>query len=205
VASEAIRLALLLADSRATTGPAAHALAALTCLHGARIPGRISSQALVPLEDQDRTAWDGDLVLLGLRHLGASASGSEVSVFHLEAGIAANHVLAESVDKTDWTEITRLYDLLHARKPTPVVALSRAIARSRVLGARVGIEEILALDGRDRLDAYPFYWAALGDLALRGDERTKAAEWLTRGLACARTDAEREVFLRRIAECNVTS
>jgi RNA polymerase sigma factor (sigma-70 family) len=201
VASEAIRLAVLLADSRATTGPAAHALAALTCLHGARIPARMSPHALVPLEEQDRAAWDGDLVRLGMTHLSASASGSELTVFHLEAGIAAQHAAASSVETTDWPEITRLYDLLYAKKPTPVVALSRAIARSRVVGAQRGLEEMLRLDGRERLDAYPFYWAALGDLALRQGQRTKASEWLARGLACARTETERELFLRRIDEC----
>ena len=202
VASEAIRLAVLLAGSRATTGPAAHALAALTCLHGARIPARMSPQALVPLEEQDRAAWDGDLVRLGMTHLSASACGPELTVFHIEAGIAAQHAVASSVETTDWTEIARLYDLLYAKKPTPVVALSRAIARSRVLGARTGLEEVLRLDGRERLDAYPFYWAALGDLALRQGQRARAAEWLARGLACARTETERALFLRRIAECS---
>jgi len=205
VASEAIRLALLLADARATTGPAAHALAALTCLHGARIPARMSPHALVPLEEQDRSAWDGDLVRLGFTHLAASASGSDLTVFHLEAGIAAQHAAASSVETTDWSEISRLYDLLYAKKRTPVVALSRAIARSRVLGAGRGLEEILELDGRERLHAYPFYWAALGDLALRQGETTRASEWLTRGLACARTATERELFLRRIDECTRSS
>lgn len=201
VASEAIRLALLLADASATTGPAAHALAALTCLHGARIPARMSPHALVPLDRQERAAFDGELVRLGMQHLAASASGAELTVFHLEAGIAAQHAVASSVDATDWIEISRLYDLLHAKKPTPVVALSRAIARARVHGPRLGIEEILSLEGRALLDAYPFYWAALGDLALQQGEDEKARQWLARGLACARTDMEREVFLRRMGEC----
>ena len=204
VASEAIRLAVLLADARATTGPAAHALAALTCLHGARIPARMSPHALVPLEEQDRAAWDGDLIRRGFTHLAASASGTELTVFHVEAGIAAQHAAAASVETTDWAEISRLYDLLYAKKPTPVVALSRAIARSRILGARNGLEEILALEGRERLDAYPFYWAALGDLALRQGERAKASAWLMRGLACARTETERALFVRRIDECAVS-
>jgi predicted RNA polymerase sigma factor len=161
----------------------------------------MSPRALVPLGEQDRAAWDGALVRLGLAHLAASASGAELTVFHLEAGIAAHHAVASSVATTDWPAITRLYDLLYAKKPTPVVALGRAIARSRVLGARAGLDEIRRLEGRERLDAYPFYWAALGDLALRQGESTKASEWFARGLACARTEAERELFLRRIAEC----
>ncbi len=186
VAAEAIRLATLLAESRATTGPAVHALAALTCLHGARLPARFAGGVLVPLEGQDRSA---------------SATGGELTVFHLEAGIAAQHAAAASVDTTSWLEVSRLYDLLYARKATPVVALSRAIARSRVLGPRAGIAEVLALEGRERLAAYPFYWAALGDLALRAGDPTAARTWLARGLTTARTDGERDMFLRRLGDC----
>ncbi len=79
----------------------------------------------------------------------------------------------------------------------------RRDALSRVEGWKETniLRKFMLLDGRERLDAYPFYWAALGDLALRQGERTSAAEWLTRGLACARTETEREMFLRRIGEC----
>ena len=55
-------------------------------------------------------------------------------MFHLEAGIAAQHAVASSVETTDWPEIARLYDLLYAKKPTPVVALSRAIAQMVIDG-----------------------------------------------------------------------
>lgn len=200
VAAEAIRLAVLLAESRATTGPEVHALAALACLHGARIPARLAGGALVPLEEQDRSAWDARLVALGMQHLAASAMGEELTVFHVEAGIAAQHAAAASVETTNWPEIARLYDHLYTRKATPVVALSRAIARARVHGPRSGIAEVLALEGRERLDAYPFYWAALGDLAIRADDMQAARTWLTRGLTTARTEAERDMFLRRLRE-----
>jgi RNA polymerase sigma factor (sigma-70 family) len=201
VAAEAIRLALMLAESRTTAGPSAHALAALTCLHGARLQARFAAGVLVPLEEQDRAAWDAHLVAMGMQHLAASATGGELTVYHLEAGIAAQHVAAACVETTNWREITRLYDLLYARKATPVVALSRAIARARVHGPQSGIAEVLALEGRERLDAYPFYWAALGDLALRAGDVDAARNWLLRGLTTARTDAEREMFLRRLGDC----
>lgn len=205
VAAEAIRLAMLLAETRATTGPVAHALAALVCLHGARLPARISAGTLVPLEAQDRSAWHAPLVAAGMKHLAASAAGPELTVFHLEAGIAAQHAAAESVETTDWKEITGLYELLFARKPTPVVALGLAIARSRLVGPVAGIAEVLALEGRARLDAYPFYWAALGDMAIRAGDSASARTWLSRGLTTARTEGEREMFLRRIEVCGDAS
>jgi RNA polymerase sigma factor (sigma-70 family) len=205
VAAEAIRLATLLAESRATTGPAAHALAALTCLHGARLPARFAGGALVPLEEQDRATWDSRLVVLGMQHLAASATGTELTVFHLEAGIAAQHAVAASVETTNWPEIVRLYELLYASKATPVVALSRAIARARIVGPESGIAEVLALEERERLDAYPFYWAALGDLAIRAGDMPAARTWLSRGLSTARTTAERDMFLKRLSDCGGAS
>lgn len=201
VAAEAIRLATVLAESRATAGPAVHALAALTCLHGARLPARFAAGVLVSLEEQDRSAWDARLVALGMQHLAASATGSELTVLHLEAGIAAQHAAAASVETTNWQEVARLYDLLYSRKPTPVVALSRAIARARLLGPQSGMAEVLALEGRERLHAYPFYWAALGDLAIRSGDMTAARTWLSRGLTTARTEGEREMFMRRLGDC----
>ena len=94
------------------------ARAALTCLHGARLPARLSANTLRPLEEQDRSSWDASLLEHGMRHLAASANGSELTALHLEADIAAQHAVASSVETTDWEEITRLYDLAHARSAT---------------------------------------------------------------------------------------
>jgi RNA polymerase sigma-70 factor (ECF subfamily) len=199
VAADAIRIANLLAESRATATPAAHALAALTCLHGARLPARFVHGSLVALDEQDRTTWDAELVALGMRHLAASATGTELTVFHLEAGIAAEHAAASSVDSTNWREIVRLYELLYQRKHTPVVGLGLVIARSRVHGPERGIAELLTLEGKERLEGYPFYWAALGDLALRAGDLRSARDWLVRGLDTARTDSERAMFERRLS------
>jgi RNA polymerase sigma-70 factor (ECF subfamily) len=154
---------------------------------------------LVGLDEQDRTAWDAELVGLGMRHLAASATGTELTVFHLEAGIAAEHAAASSIDSTNWREIVRLYELLYQRKHTPVVGLSLGIARSRVHGPERGIAELLVLEGKQRLEGYPFYWAALGDLALRASDVRSARDWLMRGLATARTDSERAMFERRLS------
>ncbi len=182
--ADAIRLGTLLAASRATATPEVDALLALMYLHAARMPARLDAAgALVPLEHQDRSRWDADLIARGMEHLGASARGGELTTYHLEAGIAAHHAMSPSVEATPWGTIAGLYDLLYARKPTPVVALGRAIP------------------GRERLEDYPFYWAALGDLSLRAGDRRRALEWFQRGTKAARNDAERAMFARRVLEC----
>ena len=57
-----------------------------------------------------------------------SASGPELTEYHLEAAIAWVHATAPRAEDTDWETIVSLYDQLMAIRPSPVVALNRAIA-----------------------------------------------------------------------------
>jgi predicted RNA polymerase sigma factor len=82
-----------------------------------------------------------------------------------------------------------------------VVALGRAVGRAQIVGPDAGINELRSIAGRERLESYPFFWAALGDLALRAGQRSRARVWLERGATTARNEAERMVFQRRLAEC----
>lgn len=200
--AEAIRLVSVLASAPATATAEVDALLALMYLHAARMPARVdASGALLPLDQQNRALWDAELIARGMERLSASARGDALSTYHLEAGIAAVHALAPSVDATPWHEIVDLYDRLYAKTPTPVVALGRAIALAQVEGPARGIETLLAMAGKEQLEAYPFYWAALGDLSLRAGARIEALAWFQRGREVARNDAERAMFTRRAHEC----
>jgi RNA polymerase sigma factor (sigma-70 family) len=197
--AEAIRLARLLAEDEATAQPRTFALLALLCLHAARLPGRVDAQgALVPLEDQDRSAWDRQLAAEGARWLSRAASEPPTALL-LEAAIAGEHCFAPSFADTNWRAIVSLYDALYAQHPTPVVALNRAIALAQLEGPERGLAELDALPGRDRLARYPFYPAALGELHLRAGHALQAAEEFRRALRLARSPAERSYFQRKLA------
>jgi len=97
-----------------------------------------------------------------------SASGRELSEYHLEAAIAAQHVMSPSIEQTDWSAIIALYDTLMTVSPSPIVALNRAIAIGQRDGPARGIEEIGRIANQDRLTNYPFLATALGEFELRG-------------------------------------
>ncbi len=122
---------------------------------------------LSSLFDQDRTLWDQDLVSEGLKHLELSASGVELTEYHVEAAIASVHATAARTEDTNWATIVEFYNALIKIRPSPVVALNRAIAVAQHEGPRRGLEEIYAIENRDRLSTYPFYPAALGELEFR--------------------------------------
>jgi RNA polymerase sigma-70 factor (ECF subfamily) len=200
---EAMRLGALLLEHPQAATPATYALSALMCLHAARLPARVDgSGALTSLYDQDRSRWDGELVKEGQRLLELSASGRELTEYHVEAAIAAVHANARCVEETGWGQIVSLYDTLMAIRPSPVVALNRAVALAQHEGPARGLEELRAIKDRDRLAAYPFYPAALGELELRSGRRGIAGEHFRAALALARNPMERRFLEQRVNACD---
>jgi RNA polymerase sigma factor (sigma-70 family) len=199
---EAMRLSALLLDHPVTSTPGSQALAALMCLHAARLPARVDSSGnLSSLYEQDRSLWDRALVLEGLKLLDLSARGEELTEYHLEAAIASIHATAARPEDTRWGEIVRLYDQLMALRPSPIVALNRAIAVAEHEGPTRGLEEIEAIAGRERLASYPFYTAALGELELRRGRREVAQCHFRAALDAARSPIERRFLERRMRAC----
>jgi RNA polymerase sigma factor (sigma-70 family) len=200
--TEAIRLIALLRDYPPAATPETDALAALMCLHAGRLPARVDAVGdLQPLFEQDRTRWDTQLVAQGLLLLERSASGSEVTAYHVEAAIASAHISAPTAAETDWPLIVSLYDRLLAITPSPVVALNRAIAVAQRDGAERGIEALRAIDDGERLGRYPFYPAALGELELRRGNRGAARTHFSAALALARNPPERRFIEKRLEAC----
>ena len=199
---EAIRLATLLLGNVATATPATFALCSLMCLNAARLPARLEASGdLMQLLEQDRSRWDERLLSEGHRLLEASASGSELTAYHLEAAIASLHMSACDAQQTPWREIVSLYEVLIRVRPSPVVALSRALAIAQCDGPARGLEELHAIGDRERLAAYPFYAAALGELEMQLGRRGVAREHYQAALALARNPAERRFLERRVAAC----
>jgi RNA polymerase sigma-70 factor (ECF subfamily) len=130
---EAMRLAALVCERPATATPATFALRALMALHAARLPARRdASGELLALWEQDRAAWNRELIAQGIELLDRSARGDEISTYHVEAAIAAVHARAPTLADTDWGAIVAHYDRLLRIAPSAVVELNRALARSDV-------------------------------------------------------------------------
>ena len=203
---EAMRLAGLLAEHRLTSTPATLALCAVMALNAARLPARLDAVGnLNTLAEQDRSLWDRSLVERGLAYLDRSASGDDLTEYHIEAAISAVHARARTASETDWRKIASLYDLLFKARPSPVVALNRAIAYGHADGPDRGLAEIAAIADRARLESYPFYHAALGDFELRRGDGAKAREHFEAARHLARNPAERRFLANRIEACDAKS
>jgi RNA polymerase sigma-70 factor (ECF subfamily) len=124
-----------------------------------------------------------------------------LTAYHVEAAIAWVHATARGPEDTDWKGIVSLYDRLMEIRPSPVVALNRAIAVAQREGPERGLEEIHGIADRDRLAAYPFYSAAQGELELRRGRTEAAREHFRVALRLARNASERRFFEQRVGAC----
>ena len=167
-------------------------------LGAARLPGRIDAAGeLLGLFDQDRTRWHRGLVADGRRLLERAARGPELSAYHVEAAIAWVHANAARAEDTEWRQIVALYDTLMTIRPSPVVALNRAIAVAQLEGPESGLKAIEAIEHLDRLAKYPFLAAALGELELRAGRPAPARRHFRDACRLARNPAERRHLKQR--------
>jgi RNA polymerase sigma factor (sigma-70 family) len=199
---ESMRLTSMLLKNPLGATPSTYALAALMSLNAARLPARLDiSGNLTALADQDRSQIDQTLAQEGLRLLERAATGPEMTDYHVEAAIAWVHTSAQRAEDIDWATIISLYDKLMAIRPSPVVALNRAIAIAQREGPQRGLEEIRAIIDLERLAKYPFYHAALGEFEIRTGHLQDARQHFASALSLARNPMERRFFEQRIDAC----
>ena len=204
--SEAIRLIAALLQHPLGKTPATYALAALMTLTVARLPARTDASGnLIALFDQDRTLWDRGRLDDGMRLLELSASGTDLSAYHVEAAMASVHAMAQRAEDTDWARIVSLYDSLMRINGSPIVGLNRAIAIAQRDGPERGFAAIEAIANLDRLASYPFYPATVGELELRRGSPERAREHFQQALARARNPMERRFFEQRLGACDLPS
>jgi RNA polymerase sigma-70 factor, ECF subfamily len=199
---EAIRLAEILAGNPATDQPAVHALLALMLLQASRLPARVDEAGdILLLAEQDRGAWDQELIGRGLGHLDRAALGPTITAYHVEAAIAAAHAVAVNDAATDWGYIVQLYDDLLAIKPSPVVELNRAIAVAMADGPASGIAAIERIEQDPALARYYLLPAALGRLWLEAGDPERAARYFEEALICPCSAPERRFLERQLTKC----
>ncbi len=203
---EAIRLTELLAAHAAGTRPRSHALLALMFLNAARLPARTDAQGnILRLKEQDRSRWDKPMIARGMFHLAQSASGLEISEYHLQAGIAACHCAARSFEDTDWPQILSLYDRLVELDDSPVVALNRAVAVANVRGPAAGIAAVKSIRNCRELRSYYLLYAVLGEFEARLGRPQSAASYFRQALEQTEITSEQHFLLKRMRECETAS
>ena len=202
LSTEAIRLSELLLEHPACNTPASNALQALMLFQASRFAARVADDGgLLLLDEQDRSRWNRAMIEWGTYFLEQSAAGEELSAFHLQAGIAACHSLAESYESTDWDTILSLYDLLIEIDPSPVAALNRAVALAKVQGAGAGLQAVAEIQNKKQISSYYLLHAVLAEFNLELGNLHSASEHLSKAIELTNAESEQAFLSRKLKRC----
>ncbi|GAA4591059.1 RNA polymerase sigma-70 factor (ECF subfamily) [Actinoplanes octamycinicus] len=192
--AEAIRLTRLVHALLPADGEAA-GLLALMLLTEARRPARVSASGeLVTLAEQDRGAWDRQLIAEGHALVRARlAAGEPPGRYQILAAINAVHTDARDVRDTDWAQILALYEQLIRIDASPIVRLNRAIAVAELDGPEVALAQIAGLPLTD----YHAYHAVRAELLRRLGRSDEARAAYDRAVELSGNTAEQAHLIRR--------
>jgi len=192
--AEAIRLTRMTHALLPEDGEVA-GLLALMLLTEARRAARVSASGeLVPLDEQDRGAWDDELIAEGHALVrGRLDSGQAPGRYQILAAINAVHTDAHEVRDTDWSQVIALYDQLVRLDPSPIVRLNRAIAVSELDGPEIALAEIDGLP----LEGYHAFHATRADLLRRLGRSEESRAAYDQAIALAGNTAETAYLIRR--------
>ena len=196
---EALRLARLLLELMPDES-AVQGLLALLLLSDARRPTRIDAHGeLVPLADQDRGAWDREMIAEGLNLVESALRRSRhrAGRFELQAAIAACHMSASRFEDTDWSDIVALYDALLVVEPTDIVRLNRAVALGERDGPEAGLQALDLLTG---LSTFDLWHSCRAELLQRTGRIDEAVQAFDRALECTPLPAAARHLRRRREE-----
>jgi len=186
---EAMRLAYMLLNNEKTNTTPVNALLSLMCFHASRFPSRKSDNGEIILyQEQDEALWDQELISKGVYYLNQSSRGNLLTKYHLEASIAYWHTIKNDTEEK-WGNILQLYNHLLQLEYSPVAALNRTFALSKVKGKLVAITEAEKL----QLTNNHYYFTLLGEL-YRDLDTKKAKENFQKAFSLAKTQSDKQTI-----------
>ena len=200
LSAEAIRLGRLLV-TLVPDEPEVAGLLALMLFHDSRGSARTDQAGtFITLEEQDRKLWDRQQIAEADELLHRALSHSSAGPYRLQAAISGVHAHARCFADTEWEEIVALYELLDARRPSPVIKLNAAVAQSFARGVDEGLAAIDALVQDNELEDYQPFHAARADLFRRAGQTDAARDCYTRAITLTENAIERRFLEARLHE-----
>jgi RNA polymerase sigma-70 factor (ECF subfamily) len=196
---EALRLGRMLAELLPSESEV-RGLLALMELQASRTAarrGRNGEAVLLP--EQDRSLWDYAQIQRGMAALEhAQKLGGGAGNYTLQAAIAACHARARTAQETDWERIVLLYDALLQIRPSPIVALNRAVAVGMAQGPAAGLDALDGLDTEPALTGYHLLHSVRGDLLMKLGRFTEARHEIERAIAMTQNSREQQLLTEKL-------
>ncbi len=196
---EAIYLSRKLVELIST--PESLGLLALLLLQESRRESRVTKDGdLIPLEAQERSLWDQNLIREGVQLIQQAVMSGRLGSYTLQAAIASVHALADSIENTQWDLIIGYYDMLLSIYPSPVVELNRAIAVGMHKGPKAGLAIIARLLKNEKLNAYHTIYAVQADFLRKSGSIDESINAYRLAIELVRQEPEARYLKKQLSE-----
>lgn len=161
---EAIFLARLVVELLPQEAEGLGLLALMLHAEARRRARRNAAGEYVPLEEQDPTLWNPQLIEEAESLLLHASRLEAIGRYQLEAALQSAHVHRRLTGRNNWAEVVQLYDALAAITDSPVVAVNRALAIAELHGPQAAGAALKDIAADERITQYQPYWAARAEL-----------------------------------------
>lgn len=195
---EAMRLCQVLLKNESIRNEKIYALFALMCFHAARLDSKVDVENnIVDLEHQDRSLWYLPLIQLGSTSMIRASESEVVSVYHLEAAIASEHIKASTFNETDWEAILKLHTQLLSLNSSPLSTLNIAVAYLQLKKPEKAYELLQTIKAPELNQRAYLYYGTLAEYYLYIGAVNKAITQLDLALNEVKNDAEKKYLLKK--------
>jgi RNA polymerase sigma-70 factor (ECF subfamily) len=163
-----------------------------------RAARRDAAGAFVPLDRQDTTRWDKNLIAQAERLLSHAATLARPGRYQLEAAIQSVHAGRAVTGATDWRALSLLYAALAAQAPSMAIHVGQAAVEARNSGPQAGLDLLDRLP-TDAALSYQPYWAVRAHLLREAGETRAANAAFARAAGLADDPALRAYLTAQIA------
>jgi RNA polymerase sigma-70 factor (ECF subfamily) len=151
---------------------------------------RSDTGAYVPLDQQDLTRWNHELLAQAEQHLRDASSMQRLGAYQLEAAIQSAHCERRSGARVRPEALVALYDGLLALRPSIGAKVSRACAVAQAHGPDTGLRALDAIPAEE-VKSYQPFWAARAHLLAAGGVRAAARQAYDRAIGLSANAAVR--------------
>ncbi|SCX74117.1 RNA polymerase sigma factor [Variovorax sp. EL159] len=151
---------------------------------------RSETGAYVPLDQQDITRWNHELLAQAEHHLRQASGMQSLGTYQLEAAIQSAHCERRAGAPVPPETLVALYEGLLALRPSIGAQVSRACALANARGPDIGLQALDAIPA-DQVTNYQPFWAARAHLLAAGGARAAARQAYDRAIGLSANAAVR--------------
>lgn len=200
---EGLRLGKVLSDIEHSKSHVTYALVSLMLYHTSRLNARFTKDdAIILLEDQDRSLWDHGLINLANTYLGKAMKAQQLSEYHIEASIAAVHANSKYYENTDWNFISGLYKTLTEAISNPIAFMNYAFALLQAGKIDLAYEVLNDIDDNSLHQQQYLYFATMANYFVLKDNHQEASHYLWKAIDSCNNDKVRTVLKKRLVNMN---